>query len=44
VARQKEALTVGKSVTVDVQPHSQRANEWKALAITVDGKDFNLMR
>jgi Family of unknown function (DUF6152) len=41
---QKEALKVGKTVTVDVQPHSQRANEWKALAITVDGKDFNLMR
>ena len=41
---QKEALAKGKTVTVDVQPHSQRANEWKALAITVDGKDFNLMR
>jgi hypothetical protein len=41
---QKEALKVGKTVTVDVQPHSQRANQWKALAITVDGKDFNLMR
>lgn len=41
---QKEALKVGKTVTVDVQPHTQRANEWKALAITVDGKDFNLMR
>ena len=41
---QKEALKVGKTVTVDAQPHSQRANEWKALAITVDGKDFNLMR
>ena len=41
---QKEALKVGKTVTVDVQPHSQRANEWKALAINVDGKDFNLMR
>jgi len=41
---QKEALKVGKTVTVDGQPHSQRANEWKALAITVDGKDFNLMR
>lgn len=41
---QKEALKVGKTITVDVQPHSQRANEWKALAITVDGKDFNLMR
>ena len=41
---QKEALKVGKSVTIDAQPHSQRTNEWKALAITVDGKDFNLMR
>jgi len=41
---QKEALKVGKTVTVNAQPHSERANEWKALAITVDGKDFNLMR
>lgn len=41
---QKEALSKGKTVTVDAQPHSKNANEWKALAITVDGKDFNLMR
>ena len=41
---QKEALKVGKTVTVNAQPHSERANEWKALAITLDGKDFNLMR
>ena len=40
----KEALTAGKSVTVEVQPHTKNANEWKALAISVDGKDFNLMR
>ena len=41
---QKEALSAGKTVTVEVQPHSKNANEWKALAITVDGKDVNLMR
>ena len=41
---QKEALSKGKTVTVDAQPHAKNANEWKALAITVDGKDFNLMR
>lgn len=41
---QREALSVGKSVTVEVQPHARNADEWKALAITVDGKDFNLMR
>jgi hypothetical protein len=41
---QKDALTAGKSVTVEVQPHTKNANEWKALAIKVDGKDFNLMR
>lgn len=41
---QREALSVGKTVTVEVQPHAKNANEWKALAITVDGKDFNLMR
>jgi hypothetical protein len=40
----KEALSVGKTVTVDAQPSTVKANEWKALAITVDGKDFNLMR
>jgi hypothetical protein len=40
----KDALSAGKTVTVEVQPHSKNANEWKALAITVDGKDFNLMR
>lgn len=41
---QKEALTKGKTVTVEVQPHAKNANEWKALLITVDGKDVNLMR
>jgi hypothetical protein len=40
----KDALTVGKSVTVEVQPHTKNANEWKALNIRVDGKDINLMR
>lgn len=40
----KEALSTGKTVTVDVQPHTKNANEWKALAITVDGRDYNLMR
>jgi len=40
----REALTAGKTVTVEAQPHTKNANEWKALAITVDGKDYNLMR
>ncbi len=40
----KEALVAGKTVTVDAQPHTKNTNEWKALAIKVDGKDFNLMR
>lgn len=40
---QKEALSKGKTVTVEVQPHTKNANEWKAQAINVDGKDFNLM-
>ena len=40
----KEALAAGKTVTVDAQPHTKNANEWKALAITIDGKDYNLMR
>ncbi|MDP3494557.1 MAG: DUF6152 family protein [Hyphomonadaceae bacterium] len=40
----KDALTSGKTVTVDAQPHTQKVNEWKALGITVDGKSYNLMR
>lgn len=40
----KDALTAGKTVAVEAQPHTKNVNEWKALAITVDGKDFNLMR
>lgn len=40
----KDALTVGKTITVNAQPHTKNANEWKALAITVDGKGFDLMR
>jgi hypothetical protein len=40
----KQDLSAGKTVTVEVQPHSKNANEWKALAINVDGKDVNLMR
>jgi hypothetical protein len=40
----KEALAAGKMVTVDAQPHVEKANEWKALAITVDGKNYDLMR
>jgi hypothetical protein len=40
----KDALAAGKTVTVDAQPHTKNANEWKAQAITVDGKDYSLMR
>jgi hypothetical protein len=40
----KEALANGKTVTLDAQPRIDNANEWKALAIAVDGKDYNLMR
>jgi hypothetical protein len=37
-------LTVGKTVTVEAQPSTVNANEWKAINITVDGKNYNLMR
>lgn len=37
-------LTVGKTVTVDVQPSTVNAGEWRALTITVDGKTVNLLR
>ena len=37
-------LTVGKTVTVEAQPSTVNANEWKAISITVDGKNYNLMR
>jgi hypothetical protein len=40
----KDALSVGKSVSVETQPHTKNATEWKALAITVDGQNYNLMR
>jgi hypothetical protein len=40
----KEALSVGKTITVDAQPSTKAGGEWKAQAINVDGKDFNLMR
>lgn len=40
----KEALSTGKTVTVLAQPSTINANEWKAINITVDGKEFNLMR
>lgn len=40
----KDALAVGKSVTVDAQPHTQKVNEWKAQRIAVDGKTYDLMR
>ena len=39
----KDALTVGKTITVDAQPHSKNANEWKAQSIVVDGKTIDLM-
>ena len=41
---QKEALSVGKTITVDAQPHTKNANEWKAQSITVDGTNYDLMR
>jgi uncharacterized protein DUF6152 len=40
----KEALSKGKTITVDAQPSLKAGGEWKALAIKVDGKDFDLMR
>jgi hypothetical protein len=40
----KEALSVGKTVTVEAQPSLKAGGEWKALNITVDGKDYSLMR
>lgn len=40
----KDALTAGKTITVEAQPHAKNVNEWKAQNITVDGKTFDLMR
>lgn len=40
----KDALTAGKSVAVEAQPHTQEPNEWKAQRISVDGKSYDLMR
>ena len=40
----KEALSAGKTITVEAQPSRRAGGEWKALNIRVDNKDFNLMR
>lgn len=40
----KEALAAGKTITVLAQPSTANANEWKAINISVDGKEFDLMR
>lgn len=40
----KEALAVGKTVTIDAQPSTKNANEWKAVSITVDGANYDMMR
>jgi hypothetical protein len=40
----KDALSAGKTVTVEAQPHTKNVNEWKAQNITVDGKTYDLMR
>ena len=40
----KEALAAGKTITVLAQPSTVNASEWKAINISVDGKEFDLMR
>jgi hypothetical protein len=40
----KEALATGKTVTVLAQPSTVNASEWKAINISVDGKEYDLMR
>ncbi|MDZ4762389.1 MAG: DUF6152 family protein [Alphaproteobacteria bacterium] len=40
----KDALAVGKTVTVEVQPSTASGNEWKAQSITVDNVVYDLMR
>ncbi len=40
----KDALSTGKTISVEAQPHTKNVNEWKAQNITVDGKTFDLMR
>ncbi len=40
----KSALATGKTITVDAQPSTVNKDEWKALAIKVDGKEVDLMR
>lgn len=39
-----DMLPVGKTVIVDAQPSTETAGEWKAISITVDGKNYDLMR
>lgn len=42
--RSKDALSIGKTVMGDAQPHTKNVNEWKAQSIMVDGKTYDLMR
>lgn len=39
-----DMLPVGKTVIVDAQPSTVTTGEWKAINITVDGKEYSLMR
>lgn len=41
---QPEALANGVTITVDAQPNKSDGSEWKAQAITVGDKTFDLMR
>jgi hypothetical protein len=40
----KDALSTGKTITIDAQPSTVNKDEWKAHSITIDGKTVDLMR
>ena len=38
------SLTTGKAVTVEAQPHKDKAGDWQAVMVTVDGYEYSMMR
>ncbi len=38
------SLTAGKTVTVEAQPNKEKANDWQAVTVTVDGYEYSMLR
>ena len=40
----REALSNGKTVMVEAQPHKEKADDWQVVAITVDNYEYSMTR